>query len=246
MAETADIHGLKMYYEIHGQGRPLILLHGGLNTIQTSFAKQLPVFAQNHRVIAIEQMGHGHTADVPSREFSYEGMADDTAALLVHLGIRGADVVGWSDGGQIALRLAVTHPELLRRVVVSGVGLGASPASRKQLATADIANWFPEARAEYARVSPDGAAHWAVCAEKGRAMWSKPSWGFSEEDLTKISLPVLVINGDHGDTSLEELARVVHAIPKSRLCVLPGTGHATFQTRAEWLNPMILDFLDGN
>src|ERR1017187_6972238 len=85
LAEYVEVHGIKMYYEIHGEGRPVVLLHGGTSTIQSSFAEQLPVLARNHRVIAIEQMGHGHTADMAGRELSYEGMTEDTAALLVHL-----------------------------------------------------------------------------------------------------------------------------------------------------------------
>src|ERR1700691_4797904 len=130
--EYVEVHGVKMYYEIHGEGRPVVLLHGGTATIQTSFAGQIPVLARNHRVVAIEQMGHGHTGDVAGRELSYEAMTEDTAALLVQLGIQNADVVGWSDGGQLALRLAFTHPELVRRVVASGVGLGATTPQIQQ------------------------------------------------------------------------------------------------------------------
>jgi pimeloyl-ACP methyl ester carboxylesterase len=246
-AEYADVRGLKMYYEIHGQGRPVVLLHGGLNSIQTSFAKQIPVLARNHRVIAIEQMAHGHTADVPGRPLSYEGMAEDTAALLAHLGIRNTDLVGWSDGGQIALRLALTHPELVRRVVASGVGIGPSPGYVKLLADEKwfdkfVVDGFPEGRAEYDRVSPDGPGHWAAYCEKARAMWARPSWGISEAELARIKAPTLVVAGDQ--ETVEETLRVFRAIPKAKLCILPGTGHATFQTRPDWLNPMILEALD--
>lgn len=246
-AEYAQIHGFKMYYEVHGQGRPVVLLHGGMNTIETSFAKQIPVLAQNHRVIAIEQMAHGHTADVPGRPLTYEAMAEDTAALLVKLGVRNADLIGWSDGGQIALRLAFTHPELIRRVIASGVGFGANPSVPPapvkdfgQLA----AGWFPEGYAAYQRVSPDGPEHWGIVAVKGRAMWSASTWGFRATDLAKINLPVLVLAGDHDIVSLEETNRIVRAIPKAQLLILPGTGHTTFQSRPTWLNPILLDFLD--
>jgi pimeloyl-ACP methyl ester carboxylesterase len=141
--EYAEIHGIKMYYEIRGEGQPVVLLHGGTSTIETSFSEQIPVLARNHRVIAIEQMGHGHTGDVGGRELSYEGMAEDTAALLVHLGIQNADIVGWSDGGQLALRLAFTHPELVRRVVASGVGLGAVNPQMQQAMRALSADTWP-------------------------------------------------------------------------------------------------------
>jgi pimeloyl-ACP methyl ester carboxylesterase len=234
--EYATVNKMKLYYEIHGQGRPIVLLHGGFNTIQTSFAKQIPVFAQNHQVIAIEQMAHGHTADVPGRPLTYEGMCEDTAALLVQLGIRNADFVGWSDGGQIALRMAFTHPELVRRVVASGVGFGATPQMAKRMATADMTNWFPEGKAEYARVSPDGPAHWMVFAEKSRAMWSKPTWGFTEAELAKIAIPVMIVAGDRDASPIEESVRIYRAIPRAQLCILPGTTHSTFQTRPEWQN----------
>jgi pimeloyl-ACP methyl ester carboxylesterase len=251
LAEYAEVHGIKMYYEVHGKGRPVVLLHGGMNSIQTSFAKQIPVLAASHRVIAIEQMAHGHTPDVPGRKLSYEGMAEDTAALLVHLGIQNADLIGWSDGGQLALRLAFTHPGLIRRVVVSGVGLGATPEMVNQLgAEKDFAKlaaaMFPKGFEDYKRLSPDGPDHWPVYAAKGWAMWSGPTWGFSLPDLAKIGLPVLMIAGDNDVTGIEETVRIFRAIPKAKLCILPGTGHSTFQTRPDWLNPILLDFLDRN
>ena len=245
--EYAEIHGVKMYYEIHGEGRPIVLLHGGTSSLHISFAEQVPVFAKNHRVIGIEQMGHGHTGDVAGRELSYEGMAEDTAALLVHLGIQNADLVGWSDGGQIALRLAFTHPELVRRVVASGVGIGAeTPQEQQAIRRLSADHWAPPVQAEYAQISPDGAQHWPIFFDKIKAMWAKPNWGISEPELQKIKSPVLIVAGDHDVTSVEETARIVRMIPGARLLVLPATNHFTFQKRANWLDPIVLDFLDGN
>jgi len=246
-ADYAEVHGIKMYYEVHGEGRPVVLLHGGTATIQTSFAEQIPVLARNHRVIAIEQMGHGHTGDVAGRELSYEGMTEDTAALLVQLGIQGADVVGWSDGGQLALRLAFTHPELVRRVVASGVGLGAvTPQMQQAMRALSADRWSAQVRDEYARTSPDGPQHWPVFFDKIRTMWAKPSWGISEPELGKIRAAVLIVAGDRDFTRVEETTRIFRAIPGARLAILPGTDHYTFQKRPDWLNPIILDFLDGN
>jgi len=245
--EYAEVHGIKMYYEIHGEGRPVVLLHGGTSTIQTSFAEQIPVLSRNHRVIAIEQMGHGHTGDVAGRELSYEGMTEDTAALLVQLGIQNADVIGWSDGGQLALRLAFTHPELVRRVVASGVGLGATtPQMQQAMRALSPEHWSAQVRDEYARVSPDGPQHWPVFFDKVRTMWAKPSWGFSEQDLGKIKATVLIVAGDRDFTRVEETTRIYRTIPAARLAILPGTDHFTFQKRPGWLDAMILDFLDGN
>ncbi len=247
LGEYTEIHGIKMYYEVSGAGRPVVLLHGGTSTIQASFAEQIPVLARNHRVIAIEQMGHGHTGDVAGRELSYEGMTEDTAALLVNLGISNADVIGWSDGGQLALRLAFTHPELVRRVVASGVGLGATtPQMQQAMRALSAERWAAPVREEYARVSPDGPEHWPVFFDKVRTMWAKPSWGFGEQDLGKIKAPVLIVAGDRDFTRIEETARIYRTIPSARLAILPGTDHFTFQKRPGWLDPMILDFLDGN
>jgi pimeloyl-ACP methyl ester carboxylesterase len=192
-------------------------------------------------------MAHGRTSDIPGRALSYEQMSEDTAALLLQLGIRNADLVGWSDGGQIALRLAFTHPELVRRVVASGVGFGASPGMQSRLKDDKwwanfTVNGFPEGHAEYNRISPDGPAHWKIFAEKLRPMWGGSAWGFAEPDLAKIKLPVMIVSGDK--ESVEEGVRVYRAIPNARLFVLPGTGHSTFQDRADWLNRVVLDFLD--
>jgi pimeloyl-ACP methyl ester carboxylesterase len=113
----ASVGGLEMYYEIHGAGRPLVLLHGALMTIE-GFGKLLPPLAQTRQVIAIEQQAHGRTADI-DRPFSYERMADDTAALLREIGIEGADFFGYSMGGAIALQVAVRDPELVRKLVLA-------------------------------------------------------------------------------------------------------------------------------
>jgi len=243
-ADYADIHGMRMYYEVHGEGRPVVLLHGGMTTIQFSFAAQIPVLARNHRVIAVEQMGHGHTGDVSGRVMSYEGMAEDTAAFLIQQGIRNADLIGFSDGGQIALRLAFRHPELVRRVIASGVGLGpVTLEGQKAMQDLSIDRLPKVFREEYDRVSPDGPEHWPVLFEKVRTMWSRP-WGISLEELATIKAPTLLVFGDHDFTGLEEVAQIFHSIPGAQVCVLPGTGHGTFLQRPEWLNPILLDFLD--
>jgi pimeloyl-ACP methyl ester carboxylesterase len=243
--EYAEIRGLKMYYEVHGEGRPLLLLHGGMTTIQFSFAAQIPALAHSYRVIAVEQMGHGHTADIAGRALSYEAMAEDTAAFLIQQGLRNVDLVGHSDGGQIALRLAFTHPELVRRVIVSGVGLGPRTAEQQKAMQSLSADRLPKAfREEYAHVSPDGSEHWPVFFEKIRIMWSKPGWGISLAELAAIKAPTLLVFGDHDFTSLEEAVQIFHSIPGARMCILPGVGHGTFRERSEWLNPIILDFLD--
>src|SRR5438093_10701171 len=117
----APVNGLRMYYEIHGVANggqpPLVLLHGGGSTIDTSFGKVLPAFAKTRRVIAFEQQGHGHTADV-DRPFSFEQSAEDTAALLKYLHVDLADFFGYSNGGNIALLMGIRHPDMVRKLIV--------------------------------------------------------------------------------------------------------------------------------
>jgi len=117
----APVNGLRMYYEIHGAASsgqpPLVLLHGGGSTIDTSFGKVLPAFAKTRRVIAFEQQGHGHTADV-DRPFSIEQSAEDTAALLKYLHVDRADFFGYSNGGNIALLMGIRHPDMVRKLIV--------------------------------------------------------------------------------------------------------------------------------
>ena len=237
--------GVKLYYEIRGEGPPVVLLHGGTATIQLSFSKQIDVIARAHRVIVIEQMGHGHSPDVEGRAFSYEEMTEDTAALLVALGIRNADVVGWSDGGQIALRLAAVHPELVRCVLASGVGFGGNPASRKSIENMSDSRWPREFRDAYASTSPDGVAHWPVVWRKACTMWARPSWGFTEADLHQIKARALIVAGDHDIVSAEVTRRVARAIPGAAVRILPNTDHWTFQKRPDLMNPLLLEFLDS-
>jgi pimeloyl-ACP methyl ester carboxylesterase len=109
------------------------------------------------------------------------------------------------------------------------------------------ANVFPKAfQAEYDQVSPDGPAHWPVFFGKVRAMWSKPGWGISKPELATVKARVLLVFGDRDFTSVDEAALIFHSIPGAQLCILPGTGHGTFRDRPEWLNPVVLDFLDRN
>src|SRR5215467_3985758 len=112
----APVNGLKMYYEIHGQGDPVVLLHGSFMTITNNWPDTIAMLAKSRQVIAVEMQGHGRTADI-DRDFSYENLADDIAALLDYLKIKQANVLGYSMGGAVAMQLAIRHPERVRKVV---------------------------------------------------------------------------------------------------------------------------------
>jgi pimeloyl-ACP methyl ester carboxylesterase len=249
-ARFVQLRHVRMYYEVYGRGRPLVLLHGGASTIQASFGRQLAEFSREHMVVAPEQRGHGHTGDVPG-PYRYADMAGDTAELLDRLGIRDADVMGWSDGGIVALMLAVRRPELVRRLVVSGAN--AVPGARAL--TPDTRTMLQGYRAqddttrqrEWVRLSGDSAGGWTVAIEKLKTLWllhPTPD-ELTLGDLARIRAPTLVVAGDHDAVRLDHTLEIYRAIPGAALYILPNTEHATFRDRAAWINPVVREFLDA-
>ena len=222
----AEVNGHRMYYETTGSGRPLLLLHGGGNSIAGSFPAQIPFFAATHAIVAPEQVGHGHTPDVAG-PLTYGGMAEDTAALLKQLHLEDVDVIGWSDGGNVALILAVRYPRLVRRLVVSGANF----APEGQLASDLTA-----LRQRDASMAKDRTT-WKI-DDKLNHMWAtSPTIDeLSIPLLGSIRKPVIVMSGDHDAMLLDHTIALYHAIPGARLCVLPGTTHGTFHDRPEWVN----------
>src|SRR5450755_4718570 len=225
----AQIHGHRMYYAVRGNGPTLLLLHGGGDSGEHSFERQIDVFSPHHRIIAPDQVGQGHTPDVIG-PLSYTSMAQDTATLLKPLKLSRIDVVGFSDGGILALMLAVRHPELVRRLVISGVNIAPEGLTRQEL----------QALREAQITKP------TTIGEKLSKLWltSPTETELSLAMLAKIDRPVLVISGDRDAITLEHTLLIFHALPQAELCVLPGTDHATVSGRPEWLNPIIGAFLD--
>ncbi|MGH6896944.1 MAG: alpha/beta fold hydrolase [Geminicoccaceae bacterium] len=252
----AAVNGLEMYYEIHGTGRPLVLLHGALMTIE-GFGELLPSLAETRQVVAVEQQAHGRTADI-DRPLRYEQMADDTAALLRHLGIEQADFFGYSMGGGIALQIAIRHPDLVRRLVVAAANYdpdGYYPEvleGIQKLKPEDFAGspWLEA----YTRVAPNPAAWPALLARiKDLDLWFE---GWPRAGIASIEAPALVIVGDADVVRPEhavEMFRLLGGgvpgdlagLPRSRLAVLPGTTHVTLVDRADWLTSMVTEFLDA-
>ena len=214
---------------MQGTGPTLVLLHGGGDSGEHSFARQLDIFSERHHIVAPDQVGHGHTPDVPG-PLTYTGMMDDTAALLRHLNLKRVDVVGFSDGGILALMLAIRHPELVRRLVISGVNIAPDGLNADDL--------------EELRATQNPQPK--TIDEKLAHLWltSPTETELSLAMLAKIEQPVLLISGDRDAITLEHTFKIYHALPLAELCVLPGTDHATFSGRSEWLNPIINAFLD--
>lgn len=246
----ADVNGLHMYYEIHGdEGTPLVLLHGGVLTIDLNFAGLIPTLAKSHRVVAVEFQGHGHTADT-DRDMTYAHFASDVVGVLDHLGIDRAHVLGHSMGGGVALELAVHHPDRLLSVVPISASVRpegshpdlADPSTYATSTRMPTAQDFADMGEAYARTSPHPERFEGL---PERTMTTATSWtGWTDEQLAGITAPVLAVLGDHDFTTVAHAAVMQELIPGSQLAVLPGTTHMQATRRADLLLPMLAAFLD--
>lgn len=245
----ADVNGLHMYYELHGAGTPLVLLHGGILTIDLNFATLIPTLAASHQVIGVELQGHGRTADI-DRVITPAALASDVVALLDHLGIERAHVLGHSMGGAVALELAVSHPDRVRSVVpisasVRPDGMHEDLADPSRYATSTrlpTQQDFAAMKDAYARLSPHPEHFDDFLATMSSSAHDLQGW--SDEQLAGITAPVLVMLGDHDFTTVEHGALMQQLIPGSQLAVLPGTSHMSITRRADLLLPMLDRFLD--
>jgi pimeloyl-ACP methyl ester carboxylesterase len=240
---TVVLDGLPVYYDTVGDGPPLVLLHGGMATNAT-WGAQVPALSAAHRVVAPERTGHGHTPDRPG-PLSYQGMADQTAALLEALDLAPADLVGWSDGGMVGFLLAADRPELVRSLTCIGSGFSSSgyvPGSMEAFCALPADD--PEMAmlaALYADASPDGPGHFADVWEKVRTMWAEPfDWS---DRLGRITAPVLVLIGDDDYLTVPHAEALARRVAHGRLAVLPGASHLVPMEYPELVNQMILDFL---
>jgi pimeloyl-ACP methyl ester carboxylesterase len=257
----APIGELNMYYVVHGQGRPVVLLHGAYQTADT-MGSLLPGLAETYQVIVPEMQGHGRTADV-ARPIRYEQMADDTAALIRHLEVESADLVGYSMGGAIALQVAIRHPELVRKLVMASSGFASDAAHPEALEM--FPSISPEMFAgspieeEYQRIAPNPDDFPNLVWKLKELDTTEFSW--PENDIRAISAPTQIIVGDSDVVTLEHAVKLfrlrgggvmgdLSGLPDSQLAVLPGTTHyippgSGMLDRHEWLLSMIRPFLDA-
>lgn len=253
----ADVNGLKMYYEVYGSGKPIVLVHGSFMTIPLNWSKIIPLLAKDRKVIVTEMQGHGRTRDI-AREFSYEGMADDVSGLLKHLKIDSADILGYSMGGGVAFQFAVRHPKQLRRLVIlSG--------------TYSHDGWWPDVEAMFSTLNADmfkgssiekqydslgnDPAQFPAFIKKVMSIDLKPyDW---KKDVKNIQGPIFMAIGDADGVRYEHALDLfkekgggkmgdIHGLPKSRLAIIPGTTHIGMMEKTDWLIPMITDFLDSD
>jgi pimeloyl-ACP methyl ester carboxylesterase len=258
----APVNGLNMYYEVHGASQgadlPLVLLHGAFSSIEPDFGQMIPIFAKSRQLIAVEQQGHGHTADI-DRPLRYEQMADDTVALLQHLGIEKADFFGYSFGGEVVMKIAYHHPEMARKLVLAG-GTAYHLEGLHPGLMEGLEDMPPEAldgtpwKEAYDKVAPNPADWATLVAKKNEMDRHYQSW--TPEQIQSFKAPMLIMVGDSDIVRPEhvvEMFRLVGGgvvgdlvgLPASQLAILPGTTHVTVVYRTEWVTSMINAFLNA-
>jgi pimeloyl-ACP methyl ester carboxylesterase len=244
-----DVNGVHMYYEVYGDGSPLVLLHGGVMTIELDFAALLPELVTRHTVIAVELQGHGRTADT-GRAITPAALASDVVGLLDHLGIDRAHVLGHSLGGGVALELAVSHPDRVRSVVPMSITVRpdgtheeiTDPSKHATSTRMPTPQDFADMTEAYKRLSPH-PEHFDDFVAMLSGVASQLE-GWTDEQLAGVTAPTLLMIGDHDFTTVEHGALMLRLIPGSQLAVLPGTTHMTITRRPDLIIPMLTAFLD--
>jgi pimeloyl-ACP methyl ester carboxylesterase len=243
MGEYVDAGGVRTYYEVHGDGDPVVLLHGGFEGAD-SWGAQTPELSRHYRLVIPERRGHIHTPDVDG-PITYENMAADTVAFMETVGTGPAHLVGWSDGAMVGLLTALARPDLVRKLVLIGQYVhvdGEMPWFRDL-----CARWKPNDvpamfREDYDKYSPDGSGHFEVFAAKLLELWrTEPTLALAE--LAKVKAPTLVLAGDTDIVKLEHAVAMYRALPDAQLAIVPGATHVVPIEKAELVNQLLLDFL---
>lgn len=236
------VNGIRMYYELHGKGAPLLLIHGGAgNGMQ--FSKQLPAFSPRYRCIVPDCCAQGRTTDRPG-PLTYHAMAEDMIALLDHLHVQRADIMGWSDGANIGLDMAMHHPDRVSHVVTFGAnfrpdGLNPQDVAWNNSATAE--SFGPGMREGWTKLNPQ-PANFEQAMNKIIAMWrSLPNWSLA--DLRSIRAKTLICAGEHDLIRPEHTANLASSIPGADLWIVPNASHSAMIERPEVVNPRVLEFL---
>ena len=253
----APVNGLKMYYEVHGSGDPVVLLHGAYMTIPGNWTGWIGELSKTRKVIAVEMQGHGRTADI-NRDLSFENLCDDVAALLDHLKISSADMIGFSMGGGVAMECAIRHPGKVRKVVsISAVlrhdGWVKEAVDALPKLTAESFKGSP-IEAEYKKLSPTPDA-FPEFVKHVIALASKP-YDLGSEKLKATKAPIFFIHGDADGVRLEHISEMfrlkggevfgdMQPRSASRLAILPNTTHVSLMERMAVIVPMVNDFLDA-
>lgn len=253
----APVNGLNVYYEVYGEGLPLILLHGTFYTIEMNWGKLIPELSKTRKVIAIELQGHGHTP-FSDRELSRPTLARDVVGVMDYLNIDRADLAGYSFGGSVAYQFAIQSPERLRKlVIISAVYKSSGWLPEVTQALANLKPEFFEntpLKTAYDAVAPD-TSKWTAFVEQMIAS-AKTPYDLGDANVAKIAAPVLLISGDHDGMDQMELIKTYHllggasggqagAAPRSQLAILPGQGHVSLMMQTQTIVGYVERFLQG-
>lgn len=252
-----NVNGIEMYYQDHGEGEELVLLHGGLGTSLAHWKPYLPAFSKEYRVIAPDCRGHGRTNN-PTDEWSYGLMADDIAALISVLGLQRPSICGWSDGGQIALELAMRYPGLARAYIFGAVGKDFSDVYLQTLkgwgfegpGTVNISQ-MEKASPEYVEIirelhSSQGAEYWEKLLNGISKMWLTPL-NYTNEDFLQILEPVLIVIGDRDQfIPVEDAVAMYRLISNGELSIVPDADHSLPRTKVDIFADIVMEFLNRN
>ena len=236
-----DANGINTYYDEHGSGEPLLLLHGGL-VDGDSFAQQTPAFAERFRVVVPDRRGHGRTPDVEG-PISYDVMADDTIAFMDALGTGPAHLVGWSDGGNVGLLVAIKRPDLVRRLVTIGSNFSADGLMREaaEAFKPDTPTSVVPMMHDAWKVNAVDPDRFDTVLEKMQHCWF--DYRIPTADLARITAPTLVMVGDDDITRFEHTIELYETIPDAQLAVIPGASHLVPLEKRDLVNQLVLDFL---
>jgi pimeloyl-ACP methyl ester carboxylesterase len=247
------VNGIKVYYEVYGQGRPIVLLHGAFYTIEMNWGQIIPELSKTRKVIAIELQGHGHTP-FSDRKLDFPTLASDVEGVMNHLKVDSADVAGYSMGGSVAYQLAIQSPKRVRKLVII------SSTYKSSGWLPEVTNAFKNFKPEFFTNSPMNTAYDAVAPDKTK--WTKfveqviafagSPFDMGDSNIAKITFPVLLISGDNDGLDKIELIKTYQrlggavcadfgAMPKSQLAIVPSQGHVSLMMQTK----TILGYLDG-
>ncbi|MES2763057.1 MAG: alpha/beta hydrolase [Bacteroidota bacterium] len=249
----SEVNGIKMYYEIHGQGKPLVLIHGGGSTIETSFGRIIPLFSKDRQLICVELQAHGRTGDRDA-DLSFEQDADDVAALLKNLNIDKTDILGFSNGGNTALQMAIRHPQLCHKIVAASILLkrdGTFPGFWEFMKNGTFEQMPQQYKDAFLKVNPDSTKLLTMYKKCANRMINFKD--FPDEQIRSIKSPVLLVNGDADVASSEHVVAMSKLIPGCKLAIIPG-GHGAYlgeittlkkdHKNTDFIIPLIENFLD--
>jgi pimeloyl-ACP methyl ester carboxylesterase len=249
----APVNGIKVYYEVYGEGRPIVLLHGAFYTIQMNWGQLIPELSKTRKVIAIEMQGHGHTP-YSDRKLDFATLASDVAGVMDYLKVDSADVAGYSMGGSVAYQFAIQNPKRVTKLVII------SSTYKSTGWRPEVTNAFKSFKPEFFTNSPMKAAYDAVAPDKIK--WTKflkqmfafagEPFDMGDSNIAKLAMPVLIISGDNDGLDKIELMKTYQLLgggvsadlapmPKSHLAIVPAQGHVSLMMQTQ----TILGYLDG-